>query len=192
MVLSTGAKQDYIIYVHDKETFNTEQFTDPANVPKQGRLVGLDLGTKWIGVAVTDDRQVIATPVRTIERRSWKKTLSIVKDILVEFDAAALIIGLPYNFDGSESEMSADARRIARNFSLSIDIPILLQDERVSSYEARGRLWKRGVGPNDTKELVDSEAAAIILTDFLANGDYKTPDRQPNDQDERETDNLSI
>ncbi len=154
--------------MHDKETFNTEQFTDPANVPRQGRLVGLDLGTKWIGVAVTDDRQVIATPVRTIERRSWKKTLAIVKDILVEFDAAALIIGLPYNFDGSESEMSADARRIARNFSLSIYIPILLQDERVTSYEARRRIWERGIEAKDTKRLVDSEAAAIILTDLLS------------------------
>ena len=63
--------------------------------------------------------------------------------------------------------MSAEARRLARNFSLSLEIPVILQDERVTSYEARGRLWERGVEPKDTKSLVDSEAAAIILSDFL-------------------------
>lgn len=154
--------------MQDKEILNPEQFTDPAKVPNQGRLVALDPGTKWIGVAVSDEHQIIATPVLTIERKSWKKTLVAVKDILAEFDAVGLIIGLPYNSDGSESEMSAEARRLARNFGLSISIPVVLMDERVTSYEARGRLWERGVEPKHTKSLVDSEAAAIILSDFLS------------------------
>jgi putative holliday junction resolvase len=158
---------DYIIYVQDKETTNPEQFTDPRTVPESGRIVALDPGTKHIGVAVSDETQTIATPFRTIERRSWKKTLAVVKDILGEFDAVALVIGLPYNTDGTESGMSADARRIARNLSLSLEIPVILQDERVTSYEARRRLWERGVELKDTKRLVDSEAAAIILSDFL-------------------------
>lgn len=130
--------------------------------------MALDLGTKWIGVAVSDEQQIIATPVRTIERKSWKKTLVAVKDILAEFDAVGLVIGLPYNSDGTESEMSQAVRRLARNFSLSLTIPIVLQDERVTSYEARQRLWARGVELKDTKSLVDSEAAAIILSDFLS------------------------
>jgi putative Holliday junction resolvase len=159
---------DYIIYVQDKETINPEQFTESEDVPDKGRIVALDPGTKHIGVAVSDETQTIATPVRTIERRSWKKTLAVVKDILGEFDAVALIIGLPYNSDGTESEMSTEARRLARNFSLSLNIPVILQDERVTSYEARRRLWERGVELKDTKRLVDSEAAAIILSDFLA------------------------
>src|SRR5215212_7374493 len=120
-------------------------------MPRTGRLVSLDPGTKYIGVAVSDESQIIATPVRTIERRSWKKTLAAVKDILVEFDAVGLVIGLPYNFDGSESEMSAEARQLARNFSLSVDVPVVLQDERATSYEARGRIWKRGVPPEKTR-----------------------------------------
>jgi putative Holliday junction resolvase len=136
-------------------------------LPRTGRLIALDPGTKWIGVAVSDASQTIATPVRTLERRSWKKTLAAVKDILAEFDAVGLIIGLPLNSDGTESEMSTEARRIARNISLSIDVPVFLQDERVTSYEARGRLWERGVAIKDTKGLVDAEAAAIILSDFL-------------------------
>ncbi len=154
--------------MQDKEILNPEQFTDPSSTPGLGRLVALDLGTKWIGVAVSDEQQIIATPVRTIERKSWKKTLVAVKDILAEFDAVGLVIGLPYNSDGTESEMSQAVRRLARNFSLSLTIPIVLQDERVTSYEARQRLWARGVELKDTKSLVDSEAAAIILSDFLS------------------------
>lgn len=154
--------------MQDKEILNPEQFTDAAKVPRQGRLISLDLGTKWIGVAVSDEGQIIATPVRTIERRSWKKTLASVKDILVEYDAVGLIIGLPYNFDGSESEMSSEVRRIVKNFSMSLNLPIFLQDERVTSYEARRRIWERGIEVRDTKKIVDAEAAAIILSDFLA------------------------
>jgi len=159
---------NYIIYVQDKETLNPEQFTDPSSIPASGRIVALDIGTKWIGVAVSDELQTIATPLRTIARRSWKKTLAEVIDILIEFDAAGLVIGLPLNSDGSESEMSAETRRLARNFLLSAKLPVVLQDERVTSYEARGRLWDRGIELSDTKSKVDSEAAAIILSDLLA------------------------
>ena len=153
--------------MQDKDTSNSCEFTDFASLPTAGRIVSLDLGTKWIGVAVSDEMQMLTRPVRTISRTSWKKTLLLVKDILGEFDAVALVIGLPYNFDGTESEMSVEARRIARSFSLSLEIPLFLQDERATSYEAKRRLWERGTALKDTKSLVDSEAAAIILSDFL-------------------------
>ncbi len=132
-----------------------------------GRLIALDPGTKRIGIAVTDETQTIARPLPLIERKSWKKLLLDVKDILSEYDAKALVIGLPLNTDGSESEMSADARRLARNFSLSIEVPVFLQDERSTSYEAKGRLWEAGKSLKAARKLVDSEAAVIILTDFL-------------------------
>lgn len=165
---NTGSFPDFTkFYVHDKETLNSQEFTEIAGVPSAGRIVSLDPGTKWIGVAVCDELQILTRPVRTIVRTSWKKTLLLIKGILIEFDAVALVIGLPYNFDGSESEMSADARRLARNLTLSLEIPVFLQDERATSYEAKHRLWERGVKLKDTKSLVDSEAAAIILSDFL-------------------------
>ena len=129
--------------------------------------MALDLGTKKIGIAVSDEMHIISSPVRTIERIGWKKLLLQIRNIIEEFDAKALVIGLPYNFDGSESEMSAEARRIAKNFSLSLDIPVYLQDERATSYEAKSRLWERGVSLKDTRKFIDSEAAAIILSDFL-------------------------
>ncbi len=150
-----------------EETTNSSEFTDVECAPALGRILALDLGTKRIGVAVCDELQITTRAVCTVERKSWKKVLKKIVSLLAEFDAVALVLGLPYNSDGTESEMSREARRLARNFSLSIDVPVFLQDERVSSYEARGRLWKRGLNENEVRKLVDAEAAAVILGDFL-------------------------
>lgn len=152
--------------MQQKETTNSPEVTEPAAKLK-GRVIALDPGTKRIGVAVCDELQITTRALPFVPRSSWKKLLHTVKGILLEFDAKALVIGLPLNTDGSESEMSAEARRLARNFGLSLDVPVFLQDERVTSYEAKGRLWKSGVGTNESRGLVDSEAAAIILADFL-------------------------
>jgi len=140
--------------------------TDPQ-IPVTGRILALDPGTKRMGVAVSDEFRITIRRLPFIERSSWKKLLTCVKDMIEEFDAKALVIGLPLNTDGSESEMSAEARLLARKFSLSLSIPVYLQDERVTSYEARGRLWKSGIKPEKTREMVDGEAASIILADFL-------------------------
>lgn len=150
-----------------KDTTNEPVFTDISDAPSEGRLLALDLGTKKVGVAVSDELQFTVRGVTVIGRKSWKKFLKEVISLVEEFDAKALVVGLPYNFDGTESEMSREARRLARNFSLSLDIPVYLQDERVTTYEARGRLWKMGVGEKKMRERLDAEAAAIILEDFL-------------------------
>jgi putative holliday junction resolvase len=153
--------------VQQKETINTEQLTDVFNVPTAGRIIAIDPGTKRCGVAICDELRITTRPLDVIDRTSWKKLLSIVKQIVSEYDAVALVMGLPLESDGTESEMSAEARRMARNFSLSLSIPVFLQDERSTSYEAKSRLWERGVTLKESRRLVDSEAAAIILSDFL-------------------------
>src|SRR5687768_9588160 len=111
--------------------------------------------------------RVTALPLPILQRTSWKKLLVKIQDTLAEFDAVALVVGLPYNFDGSESEMTAEAREMARKFSLSLDVPVYLQDERATTYEARGRLWNLGMETDEMSSIVDSEAAAVILGDFL-------------------------
>ncbi len=110
---------------------------------------------------------MVARPLERIERGSWKKLLEKVRAIVSEFDAVGLVIGLPLESDGTESPMSAEARDMARKFSLSLDIPVVLEDERVTSYAAKSRLWERGLSIEESRRLVDSEAAAIILTDVL-------------------------
>lgn len=153
--------------MQQKDTVNTDQFTDISGVPADGRIIALDPGTKRIGVAVCDELRVTTRPLDVITRTSWKRLLLSVKNILAEFDAAALVIGLPLESDGSESIMSAEARDMARKFSLSLGVPVYLQDERVTSYEAKSRLWSEGRSIDESRAAVDSVAAAIILGDFL-------------------------
>ncbi len=149
--------------MQEKETANHAAVADVSRLPASGRIIAIDPGTKRCGLAVCDELRVTARPLATIVRTSWKKLLSNIKGTVAEFDAVAVVVGLPLESDGSESEMSAEARDIARKLALSLDVPIFLQDERVTSYEARSRIWSRG----ETAEHVDSEAAAVILGDFL-------------------------
>lgn len=153
--------------MQQKETLNTTDIPDISSVPKNGRLLALDPGTRVIGTAVSDETRCIATPLKAITKTSWKNLLSEIESIVADYDARALIVGLPLNTDGSESSMSILARNMARKFALSLSIPVFLQDERVTSYEARKRLWERGIDPDKTKRFVDSEAASIILSDFI-------------------------
>ncbi len=153
--------------MQDKETTNQPELTDVFRAPTSGRLLSLDLGMKRIGVAVSDELQFTVRHVCVLERKSWKKVLKQIISFLNEFDAIGLVLGLPYNSDGSESEMSQEARKLARNFSLSLDIPVFLQDERLTSYTAKGYMREIGFSEKEIRKRVDSEAAAIILSDFI-------------------------
>lgn len=153
--------------MQQKETTNQAALANLFDVPPVGRIIAIDPGTKRCGIAVCDELRVTTRRLQRVDRGSWKKLLSNIKQIVAEYDAKALVIGLPLETDGSESEMSREAREMARKFRLSLDIPIFLQDERVTSYEAKSRLWQQGKTPAESRELVDSEAAAIILADFI-------------------------
>ena len=153
--------------MQQKESPNPPELTDLSAFPLTGRVLALDPGTKRIGVAVCDEFRVTTRALEVITVSSWKRLLARVKELVSEFDASALVIGLPLESDGSESDMSALTREMARKFRLSLGIPVFLQDERVTSYEAKGRLWERGVDTKKNRGLVDSEAAAIILADLL-------------------------
>jgi putative holliday junction resolvase len=153
--------------VQQKETSKPPDLTDISGVPATGRILAIDPGTKRIGLAVCDELRVATRPLPVVQRTSWKKLLLKIKDTLAEFDAVAVVVGLPYNFDGTESAMTAEARDMARKLSLSLDLPVYLQDERVTTYEARGRLWASGLEGDELRAAVDSAAASIILSDFL-------------------------
>ena len=107
-------------------------------------------------------------PLQRLDRTNWKKLLRDIKAQVAEYDAVTVLVGLPLESDGSDGPMTLEARDIARKLALSLEIPVILQDERVSSYEAKHRLWSAGKSIKEGRELVDSEAAAIILEDFLA------------------------
>ncbi len=109
--------------MQEKETTNNCDFTDVFNAPKKGRIIALDLGMKKIGVAISDELQITVRPLTVIKRTAWKKVLKQINDYIENFDAVALVLGLPLEFEGGESEMTIEARRLAKNFSLSIKSP---------------------------------------------------------------------
>lgn len=153
--------------MQDKQITNSSDISELLSVPSAGRIISLDIGTKRIGAAVSDELQITVRPLPVILRKSWKELLKTVIGLIGEFDAVALVLGLPYNFYGGENEISPDVRRLRRNFSLSFKIPVFLQDERLSSRSASDRLYERGYDFAGIRARIDSEAATIILSDFL-------------------------
>ena len=147
---------------------STNENLDRFGVRARGRLLALDLGEKRVGVAVCDELQLTVRPLPFLRRTNWKQLLGAVADLLRRFDARALVIGLPLSLDGTEGEAAVQARRLARNFQLSLHVPVFLQDERLTSREAEESLRAVGRRGESLREHVDSEAAAIILRDYLA------------------------
>lgn len=133
----------------------------------KGRLLSLDLGTKRVGVAVSDELQLTAQPLPPLRRSNWKTLLWQISELRHSFDAQGVVIGLPLNLDGTEGAAAEEARRIARNLSLSLPVPVHLQDERLTSHAAEESLRAAGVRGRKLTARVDSEAAAIILMDFI-------------------------
>ena len=138
-----------------------------------GRLLAIDLGVKRIGVAVCDDLRISIRPLTMIERRSWKDLLRRVLALIETYDAKGLVIGLPLNLEGAEGQGSKEARTMADKFRLSLSVPVYLQDERLTTLAAKAALKREGRSENAIQRAVDSEAAAIILRDFItSNADY--------------------
>jgi putative Holliday junction resolvase len=145
---------------------------DSLTPDSAGRLLALDLGAKRVGVAVSDELRMTANPLPAIERRSWKDLLSRVVNIIEAFDACGLVIGLPLSLEGPEGSAARDARAIAQKFQRSLSIPVYLQDERLTTLTATTQLKAAGRSPREIKGQIDSESAAVILGDFIAQTEY--------------------
>ena len=155
------------------EQLNGNQPQGEATEKLAGRLLALDLGEQRVGVAVSDELRLTVRPLQALERTNWKKFLRDVAGLLSEFDAKALVIGLPLSLDGTVGTAAQEALRLARNFRLSLKVPVYLQDERLTSREAEDSLRSAGRRTEELRQLIDSAAAAIILRDFIA----RAPDR---------------
>src|SRR2546423_7678519 len=135
-----------------------------------GPILALDLGQKLIGVAVSDDRLVTTKRLPPLHRSNWKKLLQDLRNLVERFDAQTIVIGLPLRLDGTAGDAAKDVQRLAGNLAKSIALPVYLQDERLTSRGAAENLRAEGVKPGDIPKLIDGEAAAMILRDFLAGG----------------------
>lgn len=131
-------------------------------------IVALDLGEKRVGVAVSDELSISITRLEALARTNWKQLLRDVDDLVRRFDAQTVVIGLPLRLNGSDGDAALEARQVAQKFARSLTVPVYLQDERLSSVEAEQNLRAEGHKLEEVSALVDSEAAAVILRDFLA------------------------
>jgi putative Holliday junction resolvase len=130
-------------------------------------VLALDLGDKLVGVAVSDNRLVIIKRLTPLKRSNWKRLLQDVMNLVERYDARTVVIGLPLRLDGTAGEAADKARRVAWNLARSVKLPVYLQDERLTSFEAMENLKAEGHPLDDIPALIDGEAAAVILRDFI-------------------------
>ena len=138
----------------------------------KSRLIGLDLGSKRIGVSICDEKQLIATPFKTINRTSAKELINELKIIIEENNIKGIIIGNPLNMDGSLSNSTQSVKDTSNNIEKSIDLPICLWDERLSTVGAFNLSSQLDVNVSKREKKIDENAAAFILQgaiDFLNN-----------------------
>ena len=136
------------------------------------RIIGLDLGTKRIGVSICDEKQSIATPFKTISRSTTEKLINELRDIIDKNDIKGIIIGNPINLDGTKGKSAQSVRDIAKNIAKYIDVPICLWDERFSTVGAFNLSSQLDVNVSKREKDIDKNAAAFILQgalDYLNN-----------------------
>jgi putative Holliday junction resolvase len=129
--------------------------------------MGLDLGQKRIGIAVTDEGQSMAFPECVLERRSAKADRQALARMAAEFAIEGVVIGLPLSMAGEAGENVEDARRFGEYLGRVVRVPVAFQDERLTTVEAEGRLRDSGLSAAERRRRVDAAAAAIILEDYL-------------------------
>ena len=136
------------------------------------RLIGLDLGSKRIGVSICDDKQLIATPLKTINRNSLKDLVDELRLIVDENDIKGIIVGNPLNMDGSSGRSAQSVKDTTENIEKNLDIPICLWDERLSTLGAFNLSSQLDINVSKREKKIDENAAAFILQgalDFLNN-----------------------
>ncbi len=136
------------------------------------RLVGLDLGSKRIGVSISDEKQLIATPFKTIMKTNTNQLIDKLKEIIDEYDIKGIIIGNPINMDGSLGRSAQSVNDVSLNISNKIDIPVCLWDERLSTVGAFNISSQLDINVSKREKNIDQNAAAFILQgalDFLNN-----------------------
>ena len=138
-----------------------------AALPAIGALAGLDLGTRTLGVAVSDGLRSVATPLRTIRRTKFTADAEALEAILAERGVAGIVLGLPLNMDGSEGPRAQATRAFARNLARRVETPIAYWDERLSTVAAERALLAADASRKRRAAVIDHVAAGYILQGAL-------------------------
>ena len=138
-----------------------------AHLPPRGALIGLDLGTKTIGVAVSDPDRKLATAVETVARKTFTVDAKHLLALADERNAVGFVLGLPLNMDGSEGPRAQSTRAFARNLGKLTELPIALWDERLSTVAVERDLIAADVSRKKRAAVIDQHAAVFILQGAL-------------------------
>ncbi|MEM1038282.1 MAG: Holliday junction resolvase RuvX [Pseudomonadota bacterium] len=149
-------------------SFSTESvdaFADVLQGPS--RLLGLDLGTKTIGMAISDSAWSIASPVHTVRRTKFTADVTEMLDYAKRESVSGLVMGLPFNMDGSEGPRAQSTRAFVRNLAKHTELPVLFWDERLSSFAAESAMLEADLTRKKRAKVIDQMAASIILQGAL-------------------------
>jgi len=148
----------------DRPALVTDFARDFGNaLPDGGTLLGLDLGTKTVGIATCDAGWRYATPGKTLPRGKFTKDCGKLREIVAERSVTGIVIGLPRNMDGSEGPRAQASRAYAKNLAAALELPVLLWDERWSTASAEAALIGQDMSRAKRATRIDSHAAAVIL-----------------------------
>ena len=136
--------------------------------------MGLDYGSKTLGIAISDELGFTAQPVETVERNGenkLRKSLARISEIVREKNIQKIVVGLPVNMSGKRGERVARTLEFVEKLKLRVDIPIVMQDERLTTVEANEILRESGVRCEERKRYIDQVAASIILKEYMERQD---------------------
>ncbi len=138
----------------------------------RGRALALDVGTKTIGLAISDPLGMFAQPLFTLSRRGVRKDVAALLPTLSEREVRVLVVGLPLELDGSEARSARLARQVGEALAEASGLPLVYIDERYSSVEAERHLLAADLSRARRKAVIDQAAAAVILQSWLDHGDW--------------------
>ena len=141
------------------------------------RIMGLDFGSKTVGVAISDSLLVIAQPLEIVRRKEANKlrqTLARIEELIVEYEVEELVLGLPLNMNDTEGERVVLTREFKEKLERRTGLPVVMWDERLTTVEADNVMMEAGIRRENRKEYVDKIAAALILQSYLDSRSAKT------------------
>ncbi len=133
------------------------------------RILALDVGTKTIGVAVSDELKITANGVKTINRKNETNDINELKSLVGEYSPEKIVVGLPYRMDGSLGERGQNIEKFAKKIESKIKLPLEFWDESFSTVNAEKALIEGNMSRKKRKKVIDKMAAVIILQDYLRN-----------------------
>jgi len=133
----------------------------------EGRTLGLDVGDRWIGVALSDPLGILASPLTRIERTDDEAAVKAIAELVGKHEARAVVAGLPYSLNGNVGQQAVRVQDFLRKLAQSVGVPVLTSDERLSTVMATQGMIEAGASRESRKGKIDAAAAALILQWYL-------------------------